>query len=297
MRVQGGTATAACDKSFRAPAGTTGAFTLPVKGGRPLFLPLQVLASLPDGSVADGAGPVITEEFPDVFLVRGASANWVIIKDPDGTNFTLIDSGYPGDHQLLLESIESLGLKPADCVALLVTHGHVDHIGGAARLAADHGVPVWCHEAETANLEGPGREQVTFGQVLGKLVHRRVRHWLRMVLRLDALKPLSVTPARTFTDGDVLDVPGRPLVLHCPGHTSGSVAYLLDRPEGRVLISGDTLVSDHELLTGPVQAQLLPLFFSHDHDGLRRSFELLSSQNADVILPGHGPALRPATAG
>lgn len=262
-----------------------------------MTLPFQVLASLPGGPAADSGGPIVSEEVPGVFLVKGASANWVIIKDSDDTAFTLIDSGYPGDYPLLLESLERLGLKPADCVALLVTHGHVDHIGGAAQLSVDHGVPVWCHEAEAANLLGPHREQVTFGQVLGKLAQRKVRHWLRMVIRLDALKPLSVTPARTFKDRAVLDVPGRPTALHCPGHTSGSVAYLLDHPEGRVLISGDALVSDHELLTGPVQARLLPPFFSHDHDGLHRSFELLTAQDADLVLPGHGPALRPATAG
>ncbi|MFJ3959142.1 MBL fold metallo-hydrolase [Arthrobacter sp. NPDC090010] len=252
------------------------------------------------GKQEDGTlsrSPRITEVEPGVFFVQGTSSNWTIVLDQEGDTaarrgFTLVDSGYAGDYPLLLESLSSLDLHPTECVALLVTHGHVDHIGAAQKLSAEHGVPVWCHELESGNLVGPKREQLSLLQVLPRLISPRVRHWLRQALRLGALEKVSITPARTFLDGERLAVPGEPTVVHCPGHTAGSSAFLFERSVGGVLATGDALVTGHELLDSPGTAQLLPGFFTADQTNALLSFAALRKRSPALILPGHGEPLR-----
>jgi glyoxylase-like metal-dependent hydrolase (beta-lactamase superfamily II) len=98
---------------------------------------------------------------------------------------------------------------------------------------------------------------------------------------------VSVASARPFPVVGPLDLPGRPVPVPTPGHTSGHAAYHL--PEVGAVITGDGLVTAHAVLrgTGP---QVLPAFFNHGDPvaGLAG----LEPLDADLVLPGHGDVLR-----
>ena len=127
--------------------------------------------------------------------------NCYIVWGEDSDDCIVIDPGYAPE-QVLLEA-EDLG-KKVD--AILLTHGHFDHVGGVRGIAERLGCPVYIHEAE---LSQP--EQMTAG-------------------------PLYYTC--TYGEGDVLKLAGLTLrVLHTPGHTPGSVCLLAED----TLFAGDTL--------------------------------------------------------
>lgn len=72
--------------------------------------------------------------------MSGGNTRWVIVKD--GADATLVDSGYPNDHDLLLASLDALGPKPEAVRAILVTHADNDHVGAAERMRLARGTPV-----------------------------------------------------------------------------------------------------------------------------------------------------------
>ncbi|HWV25830.1 MAG TPA: MBL fold metallo-hydrolase, partial [Aeromicrobium sp.] len=86
-----------------------------------------------------------------------------------------------------------------------------------------------------------------------------------------------------------LDLPGRPVPVVAPGHTSGHTMYHL--PQHGVLVSGDALVTGHPISArrGP---QLLDPMFHHDLAQNRGSLAVTRGLDADTILPGHGPLWR-----
>jgi glyoxylase-like metal-dependent hydrolase (beta-lactamase superfamily II) len=126
----------------------------------------------------------------------------------------LVDPG--GDLGLLLEAVAEEGVRVE---RLLITHGHPDHAGGAADLAALLGVPI----------EGPHRDERP------------------LIERIDVLAKdhnfpgcKSFTPSRWLADGDLIQVGNQRLVaLHCPGHTDGHIAYFSG--ESRLALVGDIL--------------------------------------------------------
>lgn len=77
-----------------------------------------------------------------VHLVRAHHVNWVILQD--GADVTLIDTGYPGDRQALLDSLAAVGSSPEAVTAVLITHAHNDHVGSAEYLRDAHGTPSCC---------------------------------------------------------------------------------------------------------------------------------------------------------
>lgn len=144
---------------------------------------------------------------------------------------------------------------------ILLTHGHVDHAGGAADLAERLGVPI----------EGP---------------HVADKYWLDAMgqqSRMFGLRPArSVTPDRWLDQGDTVSFGAVTLAVHhCPGHTPGHIVFF--DPADRIALVGDVLFA------GSIGRTDFP---GGDYDTLIRSIrdQLWPLGNDVVFLPGHGPS-------
>ncbi|MBB1024652.1 MULTISPECIES: MBL fold metallo-hydrolase [unclassified Dietzia] len=226
-----------------------------------------------------------------VHLVTGTNVNWALVTDGDAV--TVVDAGYPNDGRLLLASLEAIGRVPQDVQAVILTHAHLDHMGGIPSLLAEHRVPVYTGSTEVAHARRDYQEQITPVQMLHQCTSRAGLIWVAQTLK--AVLPhmtMSVPSAVAVPFGEALDLPGAPVPISTPGHTSGHTAYLLD--DLGVVFTGDSLVTSHPLLAGPPRPQFLPSCFSEDEAEMARSLSALGGLQADVIVPGHGPVLREA---
>ncbi len=222
-----------------------------------------------------------------IFLVHGSHTNWVILKDGDAV--TLIDTGYPGDRERLLASLAEVGSAPEAVTAVLITHAHNDHLGSAEHLRAAYGTPVLLHEAEVPHARRDFLQQVSVGAILRNAWRPGVLPWTVHVLRSGGTEQHPVTAPAAFPGEGPLDLPGRPVPVHTPGHTDGHSVFHL--PEAGMVISGDALISGHATsrIEGP---QLLPDMFHHDRTRAIASLDLIAGLDGDVLLPGHGPVHR-----
>jgi glyoxylase-like metal-dependent hydrolase (beta-lactamase superfamily II) len=219
----------------------------------------------------------------NVLVGRGTYVNWTLLRE--GTDLTLIDTAYPRDAAGIMTSIEELGHRIEDVQAVLITHGHVDHIGGLVSLLERHPIPVFAHPREVPNLRGQVHEQATVFDVVRHSWRPPGVRWLTSIARAGGREHAIIDSVQPFSLAGALDVPGRPTPVLSAGHTSGHTAYLL-ADEG-VLISGDALVTAHPLarFRGP---QLLPEFFSHDQAASIVSLNAIAAAPADLLVPGHG---------
>ncbi|MGV9497933.1 MBL fold metallo-hydrolase [Streptomyces sp. NPDC003642] len=221
------------------------------------------------------------------YLVHGSNTNWVILTEGDAA--TLVDTGYPGDREQLLASLAEVGSAPEAVTAVLITHAHNDHLGSAEYLRSAYGTPVYLHEAEVPHARRDFLQQVTVGTVLRNAWRPGVLSWTAHVLRSGGTQQHPVTAPEPFPRAGALDLPGRPVPVHTPGHTDGHCAYHL--PGIGALISGDALVSGHATsrIEGP---QLLPDMFHHERPRAVASLDVLAELEGELLLPGHGPVHR-----
>lgn len=228
----------------------------------------------------------MTEVASGVWQARAKHVCWVLVTDGDGV--TLVDTGYPGDRDRVIASLDRIGRSPADVEAVVLTHAHPDHLGSAEYFRTRHGTPVWAHRREVPNATGERIEQVGVATLLRMTWRRDVLVWLTEIVALKAARAERLGEVRTFTSAP-LEVPGGPVPVHTPGHTSGHAALHL--PERGVLLAGDALMTGHALTRtgGP---QLLPDFFNTDTEQARASLELLRGLRAEAVVPGHGPVYR-----
>ena len=171
-------------------------------------------------------------------LTKGV-VNWYVVEDAG--KLVVIDAGTPGDWELLVETVGRLGHRLADIDAVLVTHAHPDHTGFAERARTTAGSRVWIHEADAA-VAGGAKQPKTDGNVLKYLVQLETYRTAVSLVRRGATRVVPIRELSTFADGEVLDVPGRPRVVHAPGHTPGTAAIHLEvarRPAHRRR-AGDT---------------------------------------------------------
>jgi glyoxylase-like metal-dependent hydrolase (beta-lactamase superfamily II) len=195
---------------------------------------------------------------------------------------TIIDAGLPRYWHLLNRELAELSLTLGDVRALILTHGDSDHIGFAAQLSREQGIPAYLHPADDARARlevkkpSSGWGPVKAGPLAGFL-------WYSA--REGGLRPKPVGELRPAEDGQVLDVPGSPRIIHLPGHTPGSVAVHV--PAVDALFMGDTMTT-RNVLTGATGPKPAP--FTLEPGQALASLDRLSEVDATWVLPGHGPA-------
>lgn len=229
--------------------------------------------------------PEVVESAPDVFIVAGPRTNWCLLRSGDG--ITLIDAAWPKDYATVADSLHQIGASPDQVTAVVLTHAHPDHIGVAERLRSEHGSSVHTHRNEVRHATGEVHERVQTIDLLARVWRPSVAVFAFDSIASGGTKPTPVAEVVAFDEGPV-DVPGRPLPIPTPGHTSGHCSFHL--VEHGIVVSGDALVN-RNVLTNDPGPRLMPRIFSHNWEQAAASLDALSDLNADVILPGHGAPL------
>lgn len=191
--------------------------------------------------------------------------NCYVVAPAAGEECVVVDPGLEVVAQLD-ELLEEHRLRP---VAVLLTHGHIDHTFSVTPVCGARGIPAYLHPGDEHMLADPmsGISPQTAAMFGGRL------EWTEP----DDVKPLA--------DGEVLSVAGLELTVdHAPGHTPGSVTFRLPHEEvvPEVMLSGDLLFA------GSIGRTDLP---GGDHATMLRSLaaKVLPLRDEVVVLPGHGP--------
>jgi hydroxyacylglutathione hydrolase len=164
----------------------------------------------------------------------------------------------------LAEMLAADGLKP---VAVVLTHGHLDHTFSVLPVCDGYGIPAYLHPADSGMLSDPARWH---GPALAPLISG-----VRLPDPADVL---------ALDDGATLSLAGVDLtVRHAPGHTQGSVMFSLDLDDSPGLLAGDVLFA------GSVGRVDLPGGSWESMLGSLRDV-VLPLDDTTVVLPGHGPA-------
>jgi glyoxylase-like metal-dependent hydrolase (beta-lactamase superfamily II) len=209
--------------------------------------------------------------------------NWYLLEE--GGRVTIVDAGLPGYRPQLDEALRAIGRSIGDVEALVLTHAHIDHIGFAQILTAERPVPVYAHEAEVPQAT-TGKAHDTEGSLpLALARFATARKVVAHIVRNGGAKAPRLGTVEPFTDGDELDVPGRPRAIHTPGHSPGHCALHV-AAEGALFV-GDAMAG-WSTITGAPGPILPPKEFNQSTEQARASLDRIESIDAQTLYFGHG---------
>ena len=229
----------------------------------------------------------VTEVVDGAWRAGTRYVNWYVVDGGDGT-VTLVDAGLPRYREQLDGVLRLIGRRRSDIRALVLTHGHIDHVGMADVLAAE-GATVHLHPAD-GELAADFRSNKTQRSIIRYLHLPGTWVFLAHCLAQGATRPRMMPETVPLADGQVADVPGRPRVLHAPGHTDGSV--VLEFGDHGVVFVGDLMCTLSMASGRSVSPRLQSRGSNRNSDQAMRSLALLDSVSSRVVLPGHGDPWR-----
>src|SRR5215469_7574173 len=224
----------------------------------------------------------MTELAAGIYRLTNGISNFYLIEESG--KLVLVDAGAPRDWHLLGRVVRQLGRDLADLDAVLLTHAHSDHIGFAEHARAATGAQVWVHQ-DDAQMARTGKAGPRDGKTSSYLLRAAFWRTALVLTRRGATRIIPVQEVSGFGDGQTLDVPGKPRVVHAPGHTDGSAAILLE--DRGILFTGDVLCT-HNAYTGRTGPQIMPSGLNSNTQQALASLANLGGIRAGLLLPGHG---------
>lgn len=205
-------------------------------------------------------------------------------------NWVLVDAGMPTSTRMVLKAVKKVfdDMPPK---AIILTHGHFDHVGALRTLLKKWNAPVYAHGLELPHLTGrayyPHPDPDAGGGMMTKLSP------LFSNAPIDLGHHVHALPA----DGTL------PFLedwryLHTPGHSAGHISLFRDKD--KVLVAGDAFITTRQesifsALTKPLEIHGPPMYFTPDWNSAGDSVEKLAALEPNLALTGHGKPMRGET--
>ncbi|MEU6019307.1 MBL fold metallo-hydrolase [Streptomyces sp. NPDC047515] len=189
----------------------------------------------------------------------------------DGTDLTLIDAGDINAASAIEDAVRGLGLDPGRIGRIVVTHGHRDHYGAAQELADRYGAEILAHRLDAPAIRGEV-------EIADPVLLDWERPLYEHALTVPVAPPTRVD--RELADGDEIAFGSGARVVHCPGHTPGSIGIHL--PHHGVLFTGDCVAGVGRVMLG---------VFNIDRARAVASFRRLAALEPATVCFGHGDPL------
>jgi glyoxylase-like metal-dependent hydrolase (beta-lactamase superfamily II) len=227
---------------------------------------------------------------PGLAYLRDRIVNIAFIGSSDGHegSWVLVDTGMAGAASRIINAAELLFGEDTAPAAIVLTHGHFDHVGSVRELIRRWQVPVYAHELELPYLTGRSNYPPPDPAVGGGAVATLSRFFPRRPIDLgDAILPLP-------DDGSIPGI-GEWRWIHTPGHSPGHVS--LFRDYDRALVAGDAFVTTKQeslaaALTQRPEVHGPPAYYTIDWSQAEDSVRDLAVLEPEVVVSGHGVAMR-----
>ncbi len=226
-----------------------------------------------------------------VIRLETAGVNCYLVVDRDG--IVLIDGGLPAVWSKVEEALASVGAKPSDLSAVLLTHAHFDHVGVCHRLSARYGVPSHVHAADERLASHPYRNAHESRRLSYPVRHPRAVPTLVRMVGAGAPWVKGVVAVPDILPGVPLDLPGGLTPIWSPGHTSGHCAYFM--ADHGILFTGDALVT-YDPYTAERGPRIVAGAATADSGAALDSLAALRATGAAILVPGHGYPFRDGAA-
>ncbi|WP_407271364.1 MBL fold metallo-hydrolase [Radiobacillus sp. PE A8.2] len=239
---------------------------------------------IPATSAGNGVG---IEVLPDLFSFTVQIVNVFLVGNPETEDFVLVDAGMPKSADKIISVTEERFGTNCRPKAIILTHGHFDHVGAIIELVDHWNIPVYAHELELPFLTGkesyPEPDPTVEGGIIAKISPLFPNEPIDLGHHLNAIPD----------DGTIPHMPDYKWI-HTPGHTPGHIS--LFREKDKTLIAGDAFVtvkqdSLYSVLTQAQEISGPPRYLTSDWKSAKASVRKLEALKPSVAVTGHGTAL------